>query len=354
MASIGLTPRTIAWIAIVALLGLALYLFGPILAPFIVAAVFAYICQPIVRRLLAMGVPSTLAAAIVLLGLTAVLVTLLLVILPLFIREVAQLLNQLPGWFARLDTSLAPWINQKLGTSIKLDPATIKGLIGDALQSQGDAGLKMLGSLGMGSLGLLGVLADLVLIPVVLFFLLRDWSRLLDFVENLIPRRVHDDVISFVKEADGALAQYLHGQILVIACMVAYYAITLWLTGLSFFIPIAVISGLIVFIPYVGAATGLTLATLAAAMQWGEVSRMAWVWGVYAIGITVESNFVTPKIVGERIGLHPVAVIFALLAFGQLFGFVGLVVALPASAVLLVALRKIRVRYLASELYREP
>jgi len=341
-----------AWIAIVVLVGLVLYLFGPILAPFIVAAVLAYMCQPIVRRLLRAGVPQTLAAVIVLLVLATLLVMLVLVILPLLAREIGQLVSQLPGWLERLDTSVAPWINARLGTSIKLDPASIKALIGDTLQAQGDSGLKILGSLGLGGLGLLTLAADLLLVPVVLFFLLRDWNVLLAHLRNLIPRRVHDDVVSFVGEADAALGQYLHGQILVILCMAIYYTFGLWLTGLSFFLPIGVISGLVVFIPYVGSATGFALATLAAVMQWGDLGRIAWVWGLYAVGIAMEGNFVTPKIVGEKIGLHPVAVIFALLAFGQLFGFVGLVVALPASAVLLVALRKLRESYLRSDLYR--
>src|SRR3974390_89719 len=161
MANFALPPRTVAWIALAALIGLLLYLFGPILAPFILAAVFAYMCRPIVRRLLRVRTPPTLSAVIVLLGLTAVLVMLVVVMLPLVVREITKLLNQLPGWFAHLDTTLAPWLNEKLGTSIKLDPASIKATIGDTLQSQSDSSLKLLGSLGLGSLGLLGVLANL-------------------------------------------------------------------------------------------------------------------------------------------------------------------------------------------------
>src|SRR5579871_84136 len=201
MPNTVVTSRAAAWICIAVLLGVLLYLFGPILAPFVVAAVFAYICQPIVRRLLRAGVPPSLAATLVLLGIVAMVVALVGVILPLFVREIAQLLNQLPGWFARLDTSVAPWINAKLGTAIKLDPASIKSLLGDAIQSQTDTGLKVLSSLGIGSLGLLGVLANLVLIPVVLFFLLRDWPVLLKRAEDLIPRRLHDEVVEFFHEA---------------------------------------------------------------------------------------------------------------------------------------------------------
>ena len=138
----------------------------------------------------------------------------------------------------------------------------------------------------------------------------------------------------------------------VIATMCVLYPLGLWFTGLAFWLPIGIITGLLVFVPYVGAATGFILATLAALMQFGNLSQVAWVWAVFVVGQMLEGNFITPKLVGERIGLHPLAVIFALLAFGQLFGFPGLLLALPASAVLLVALRKLRATYVASTLYR--
>jgi predicted PurR-regulated permease PerM len=190
-----------------------------------------------------------------------------------------------------------------------------------------------------------------VLVPVVQFYLMRDWDWMLARIDSLIPRGWHGRVNAFVRESDEALGQYLHGQILVILVMSVFYTLGLWLTGLEFFLPIGIITGVLVFVPYVGAAIGFVLATLAAGIQFPDWSGVLWVWLVFGIGQAIEGNFITPKLVGERIGLHPVAVIFALLVFGQLFGFLGLLLALPASAVLLVALRHLRDKYLASHLY---
>jgi len=212
--------------------------------------------------------------------------------------------------------------------------------------------MKLLASLHIGGLGLLGVFATAVLVPVVQFYLMRDWEPMLARIDDLIPRLWHERVTGFIAEADQALAQYLHGQILVILVMGCSYTLGLWLTGLEFFLPIGIITGVLVFVPYVGAATGFVLATLSAVMQFSDWTGLAWVWAVFIAGQAIEGNFITPKFVGERIGLHPVAVIFALLAFGQVLGFFGLLLALPASAVLLVLLRQLRQRYLGSRFYK--
>ena len=199
---------------------------------------------------------------------------------------------------------------------------------------------------------MLGLVTNLVLTPVLQFFLMRDWETMHARADALIPRAWHTKVNEFMHEADNAMGEYLHGQILVILVMASFYTVGLWIAGLEFFLPIGIMTGTLVFIPYVGAAIGFLLATLAAALQFQDLPGVVWVWVVFGIGQALEGNFITPKLVGERIGLHPVAVIFALLAFGQLFGFAGLLIALPASAVLLVALRKLRGGYLGSELYK--
>lgn len=341
------------WFAVGALILLLLYYLGPVLTPFVLAAILAYICQPLVEKL-DRRMPRTLAVILVMLGVGTILVVLMLVVMPLLVKELITLAKALPGWLQKLNETLAPWLNAKLGTDVQLDPASIKESISAALQTRDDLGARVLATLRMGGLGLLGLFANLVLVPVVMFFLLRDWRSFISRFEQLIPRAWHDDVAGFFCEADYALGQYLHGQILVLLVMSAFYTLTLWATGLHFFLPIGVVTGMLTFIPFVGATVGFVLATLAAAMQFDDMTRLLWVWGVFFLGQIIEGNFVTPKLVGDAIGLHPVAVIFALLAFGQLFGFTGLLIALPASAVLLVGLRKLRRKYLSSPFYNNP
>ncbi len=197
----------------------------------------------------------------------------------------------------------------------------------------------------------LALLVSLILVPVVLFYLLRDWNFLLARIDELIPRRVHEKVHRMAAEIDAVLAQWLRGQLLVIVIMSGYYVLALWLAGLDFAVPIGIITGLAVIVPYVGIIVGLALATVAALLKFGATAGLLWVWLAIGVGQALEGMVVTPKIVGERIGLHPVVVIFALLAFGQVFGFFGVLLALPASAMLLVGLRHLKAGYLASPLY---
>jgi predicted PurR-regulated permease PerM len=210
---------------------------------------------------------------------------------------------------------------------------------------------KLLGSLKIGGLAVVAFLVNLLLVPVVLFYLLRDWHALLARVDRLIPRHAHAKAREILGEVDAVLAEFLRGQLLVILVMSLYYVLALWLARLEFALPIGLITGALVFIPYVGALLGFVLGSIAALMQFDSLSGLAWVWLAFGLGQALEGMAVTPLLVGERIGLHPVAVIFALLAFGQLFGFFGVLLALPASAALLVALRHLRRAYLASSLY---
>jgi predicted PurR-regulated permease PerM len=204
-----------------------------------------------------------------------------------------------------------------------------------------------------GGIALLGVVGMLFLVPVVLFYLLLDFHVIRDHLEELIPRRWHAQTLSFLAETDGLLSQFLRGQLTVMLALAVYYSVGLTLTGSPTALPIGILTGLLCFIPYVGYALGLTLALLAAILQFESWYGLIAVGVVYGLGQVVESFFLTPRLVGERIGLHPLAVIFALLAFGQIFGFFGVLLALPASAVLLVGLKRLRATYLASEFYMQ-
>ena len=191
------------------------------------------------------------------------------------------------------------------------------------------------------------------MIPLVMFYLLRDWNTALENIEQLVPRHWHAKVREIFVEIDEILAEFLRGQISVMLLMSGFYILLLWLVGLEFALPIGIVAGVLVFVPYLGMVLGLGLATLAAAMQFGAFSGVLMVWAVFAAGQLIEGMVITPLLVGDRVGLHPLAVIFALMAFGQLFGFFGLLLALPLSAMLLVALRHARTAYFDSEMYRK-
>ena len=340
------------WLAVgVGLLWL-LYLLAPVLTPFFLAAILAYIFQPLVLLMGRRGVPRTVAVLGVLLLEALILVVLLLTVLPLFIKEISQAIEQMPGFLDRMDASVAPWIKDKTGFAVALDAASLKAWLTDMIQTTEGLGSQVLRSLRLGGLGLIGVLANAVLVPVVQFYLMRDWEDMLGRINALIAPAWRSTTHSFIAEADEALGQYLHGQMLVIVVMALYYTLCLWLTGLDFFLPIGIITGVLVFVPYLGGITGFFLATVAALMQFSGGTSLLWVWAVFGVGQILEGYVVVPRFVGERIGLHPVAVIFALLAFGQIFGFFGLLLALPASAVLMVGLKRLRARYFASDLYR--
>jgi predicted PurR-regulated permease PerM len=201
-------------------------------------------------------------------------------------------------------------------------------------------------------LALFGYVSNALLLPLVLFYLVRDWRRFTAPMAELIPRRWFVELDRLGGEIDSMLGQFLRGQLAVMVIMAAVYGCGLWAVGLESGFAIGVVAGLLVFIPYVGAAIGLLLATLAAVLQFGSLSGLLLVWLVFVLGQLLESMIITPKLVGERIGLHPLVVIFALMAFGQLFGFVGIMLALPISAVLVVLVRLGRLRYLDSRFYR--
>lgn len=332
---------------------LLFYVLGPILTPFMFAAILAYICDPLVDRLQRRRVPRTLATVIVLLLLIGLFVLLILIMVPLLQKEAALLTARLPGYITALNEKLIPWINAKMGLVLELDFQGFKQNITEYVQGTDGLASKIFSSLKIGGMALAGFLVNMILVPVVLFYLLRDWDKLVEKIDRLIPRRWHDRVTTIAREIDAVLSEFLRGQISVMLLMSVFYVLGLWLAGLEFALPIGIITGMLVFVPYVGMITGMLLASLAALMQFQSLPGMVWVWVVFGFGQMLEGMVVTPWLVGDRIGLHPVAVIFALLAFGQIFGFFGILLALPVSAALLVALRHLRQNYLDSRIYNE-
>lgn len=349
--------RFTVWGLISGLIVLALWLLAPVLAPFVVASVLAYALTPLVNRIDRAGrgrVPRLLAVVVVELLFGVLVLGMLLLIVPILAKELPLMREQMPVLLDGINAGLKPWLAQ-WGVHVSLDVASIKEFLAKYLNANvGDLAGSVLASVKLGGSVAFALIGNAILIPVALFYLLMDWERFMAKLRDLVPVRMRVGVDGFLSEADDVLGQYLRGQLLVMSILAVGYSIGLALFGLDLAVPIGVFTGLAVFVPYLGFGIGLLLATLAGLLEFsggGVVYPLVMVAVVYGIGQMVESMYLTPILVGERIGLHPLAVIFALLAFGQLFGFVGVLIALPASAVLLVAIRRVRASYLASPLY---
>ena len=344
----------VAWSAIVAVAGLLLWVLSPVLMPFVVAAVLAYVLSPLVKGLLRISsgaLPVLLAVGVVELLFLVLALAILLLVVPILAKELPLMREQLPGLLLKAQAVLAPWLKE-LGIEMALDPASLKTFIIKYFNTSVEDSLDgWLTSLRIGGSVALAVVGNVVLIPVALFYLLADWDRFVAHVVGLVPQRMRPGFDGFVAEVDEVLGQYLRGQLTVMVILAVFYSAGLALFGLDLALPIGVFSGLAVVIPYLGFGVGLVLALLAGLLQFAAWKAAVMVAVVFGLGQLLEGFVLTPRLVGERIGLHPLAVIFALLAFGQVFGFVGVLVALPASAILLVCLRRARQRYLASQLF---
>jgi predicted PurR-regulated permease PerM len=291
---------------------------------------------------------------LVMLGLLVVAVLLLLILLPLLEKELGNVSTRLPVFIDTVRTKLLPHLQQLFGVSLQWDSSALKNFAMTHSQIAGGVAQKLLPWLSSSGGTIMAVFADLLLTPVAMFYLLRDWPGLIARLDELVPRHSYDKVSQIAAEVDTVLAEFLRGQISVMLLMSVFYSVVLWMVGLEFALPIGIVAGMLVFVPYLGMVLGLLLATLAAVMQFTAFGDVLWVWATFGAGQLLEGMVVTPRLVGERVGLHPLAVIFALMAFGQVLGFFGILLALPLSAILLVALRHIKVWYLGSSMYRAP
>jgi predicted PurR-regulated permease PerM len=347
--------REVWWWSIAAVIaaGGLVYLLGPILSPFLFGAVLAYIGSPMVAALARRRVPRVIGSLLVVAGMIAIIVALIVILMPMVQHEAAAIARRLPELADRFNERLVPWLKTNLGIDLQFDAASVRAFIADNVSGVQNIGMWLLGSLRIGGVALVGFLANLLLTPVVMFYLLMDWDTLVERVGSLLPRRWDVAARRIAGEIDTVLAEYLRGQVTVMGILAIYYAVALSLAGLQFAVPIGVLTGLLIFIPYLGFGIGLLLALLVALLQFATWQGVVVVLVVYGIGQLLESFVLTPWLVGERIGLHPLAVIFALLAFSQLFGFTGVLLALPASAAILVGLRHLRSAYTGSALYRD-
>jgi predicted PurR-regulated permease PerM len=346
--------RHYLWVAGAALVVLlALHWLGPVLTPFLVGAIFAYLGKPLVDRLERRRVPRSLGALVVILIFGIAVTALFLVLIPLIQAEVTTASRKLPDLFAKAMAQVTPWVEDHLGISLAFDAQTLRDYIANNTEDVRAMSLRLLSGVKTGGLIVVTLLVNAALIPVVMFYVLRDWNLIFERMLDLVPRRWDERTAVVTRDIDKVLAEFLHGQLSVMIVLALYYSIALSVARLDHALPIGILTGLLVFIPYVGFGLGLTLGMIAAVLQWTGWPGFLAVAAVYGVGQLLENYVLVPYLVGDRIGLHPLAVIFALLAFGQLFGFAGVLLALPVSAALLVGLRELRGAYVASPLYQK-
>jgi predicted PurR-regulated permease PerM len=348
---IGLRQQVYFWLGTLVVVVLALWLLSPILLPFIAGAAIAYLLTPLTDRLERLGVKRVLAALIVVTLVVLAFVYMVLLVAPILSTQLTSFIVAIPGYVEKLQALLndqnRPWVQKLLGAGFNPDQSL------SDLVSQGVSWLTtFLQSLWSGGRALVSLFSLIVITPVVAFYLVCDWHHIVENVDGWIPRHQRDTVHDLAREIDKAIAGFVRGQSAVCLILGSFYALALTVTGLNFGLLIGLISGLITFIPYVGSMTGLVLALgVAIAQFWPQWTPIVTVLAIFMFGQFVEGYVLSPKLVGENVGLHPVWVIFALLAFGYLFGFVGLLVAVPLAATIGVLTRFAVRRYLQSPLY---
>ncbi|MGE0482828.1 MAG: AI-2E family transporter [Gammaproteobacteria bacterium] len=342
------------WLALslLVLCGWLLYVLAPVLTPFVVGALLAYLGDPLVDRLEAAGLGRTPGVVVVFLAMLLLGVVGLVVLLPNLQRQLVMLLNAVPQMLEWLQDSLLPRLSAMFDVElVEFDISGIRKALLAHWQEVGSLAGLVVDHLGRSGALVLGWVTYLLLIPVVTFYLLRDWDLLVAAVRDLLPKRIEPVVSKLAGEIDAVLAEFLRGQVTVMAALASIYTVGLWLVGLNLAFSIGLLAGVVSFVPYLGVIVGVLVAGVAAFLQFHDLVHLLGVAAVFGVGQLLEGMVLSPLLVGDRIGLHPVAVIFAVMAGGQLFGFFGVLLALPVAAVIVVLLRHSRDEYLRSALY---
>ncbi|MEH6502857.1 MAG: AI-2E family transporter [Cycloclasticus sp.] len=339
-------------IIFIALVGVV-YVLSPILMPFLIAALLAYLGGPLVTRLEKIKWPRTLAVTVVFAVIFILLIVGLVVLLPLIEQQIASLIEKIPTIINWIKVTALPWLQVRLAVFGQIDVDKLQQTLQGNLGGVGSVAINIISSISSSGMAFLAGLANVVLIPVVTFYLLRDWDGLVVKIHDAFPPRIEKRVNGIAKEVDVVLAAFFKGQVIVMLCLAVIYYFGLSIVGLEFALLIALIAGLVSFVPYLGLIIGVVLACVASVFQLHDGSSILAILAVFVVAQVLESVLLTPVLVGDKIGLHPVAVIFAVMAGGQLFGFTGVLLALPVAAVLLVFFRHANEQYRSSDLYND-
>ena len=332
--------------------GWLLYLLAPVLTPFLISALLAYLGDPVVDRLEKLKISRTIAIVIVFAVMVFIGLVLLLIFIPLIQSQLTAFIKVFPEFINWIQDTMLPALGNIFGFDASvIDLDFLRNAIIGNWQDFGNVASKLLLKLSQSGQAIFTWLAYLLLIPVVTFYLLRDWDDIVIKVQNLIPRKQLKLVKKLVYDCDRVLSEFLRGQLLVMLALGIIYSIGLWFAGLDVALLIGMVAGLVSFVPYLGFIVGIITAFIAALIQFNDITHLIYITIVFGIGQAMEGMILSPLLVGDRIGLHPVAVIFAVMAGGQLFGFFGVLLALPVAAVIIVLLRYLRDRYVESSLY---
>jgi len=340
------------FMAVFILLGFFIYILSPILTPFAISALLAYLFDPFADKLESWKINRTLSVVIVFLVMTLLVFIILLFLIPTLEHQISNLLTNLPRYFLWLSEHITPWLKETFGIQTDFFNATeVSTLLKSHWNEAGGIAKNVIASLSQSGLVLVNWMMNIILIPVITFYLLRDWDLLTARFGELIPRPVYPTINKLVTESNKVLSAFLRGQFSVMLALGVIYSIGLMIIGLDLSLLIGMGAGIVSFIPYLGAITGMIVGVITAIVQFGDLTIVVYVLGVFAVGQLLEGFVLTPLLVGDKIGLHPVAVIFAVLAGGQLFGFVGVLLGLPIAAVVMVLLRFAHQNYILSKAY---
>ncbi|OOZ41602.1 AI-2E family transporter [Solemya elarraichensis gill symbiont] len=341
------------WLIIALLGGGLIYLLSPVLAPFIAAAFFAYIGDPLVNKLeVKKSISRNLAVTIVFTITFLILLLLTAVLLPLIENQISALISNMPGYIKWLGTTLVPLLKEYLGFEMEIiDLAEIQRLLSEHWKDAGGILSSLFGQVSRSGFALVGLLVNLLLIPVLTFYLLRDWDSITESIDSLLPLKQQPTIRKLARQSDEMLSAFLRGQLLVMLALGIIYTLGLWMAGLDFALLIGVFAGIVSFVPYLGLILGMLFAVISAILQFKGFDVVHWVALVFIVAQLLEGMILTPKLLGDRIGLHPVAVIFSVMAGGTLYGFYGILLALPVASVLLVLIRYSLQQYRESTFY---
>jgi predicted PurR-regulated permease PerM len=342
------------WLILVIIIasGYLLYLLAPILTPFLISAFLAYIGDPAVDRLETIKFSRTTSVIFVFFLMLIIGLSFLLIVFPLLEEQIRRLLIRLPDMLDWIQLEFIPWISERFGLRPdSIDLGGLKQSLMSHWQTVGNIAGKFIAKISASGQLVLLWTSYILLVPVVTFYLLRDWDILVAKIRELIPRKHEVVVVKLVKNGDEVLAEFFRGQLLLMFAQAVFYSIGLWIVGLEFSLLIGLTAGLVSFVPYLGLIVGIVVAGIAAFMQFHDVIHIVYVLIVFGAGQALEGMVLTPLLVGDRIGLHPVAVIFSVMAGAQLFGLFGMLIALPLAAVITVLLRYFHEQYLNSDFY---
>ena len=352
--AVSLRTQMYFWGAAIFLFLGFVWLFSGVLTPFVLGIVIAYLLNPLVKKFATKGVKRTTSTIIIISIFFSVLTALIVLVAPIIAKESAALIEAMPGYLDRVFKAIQPhtaWLQQNFGEGYMTDAKSfVKENASKILSVSGG----IAGGIAAGGQAVAGMLTTLVLTPLVAFFMMKEWPAITDWVEDLIPRQNEKMIKDLIKQIDGKLSGFIRGQITVAFFLGLIYAVALTVAGLNYGFLIGITAGFLSIIPMVGSTLGLLVSVIVAWFQAGDIQYVGIIGAIFIVGQIVEGNLLTPKLVGDSVGLHPLWIMFALLAGGSLFGILGMLLAVPVAAVIGVLMSFAILQYKKSALYKKP